>query len=116
MPPAPAQGALAVQARRDDRMTCELLARIDRPPVRLAVDVERAVLEGAGGGCRAPLGALAEVHGARVALIAGAVDPDGSHQRVIELELAADADAARRAALDTGRRLREVTLIHEGGR
>ena len=118
MPPAPAQGALAVQARRDDRSTCEVLARIDAPQVRIAVEVEQAVLEGAGGGCRAPVGALAEVRGSSISLIAGAVDADGSQRRVIELELPTDAVAARRAALETGSRLRELkpAPTHEGGR
>src|SRR5439155_21269336 len=87
IPPAPGQGALGVQARRGDWVTQELLAALDRPDVRLAVSVERAVLEGAGGGCRAPVGALARVDGARLRLIAGAVDPDGANANMTDLDL-----------------------------
>src|SRR5207245_10357070 len=58
IPPAPAQCALAVQARRDDREVLEVLARHDDPNVRVAVGAERALLKAMGGGCRAPVGAV----------------------------------------------------------
>lgn len=57
--PQVAQGALAVECRRDDQALRDLLARIEDRAARRAVDAERAFLAAAGGGCRAPLGALA---------------------------------------------------------
>lgn len=78
MPPAPGQGALAVQARADDRAAIKAGGALDDAPTRLCVEVERAVLQRAGGGCRAPLGALAVVEGDRLTVLAAAADPDGS--------------------------------------
>jgi hydroxymethylbilane synthase len=61
IPPAPGQGALAVQTRTDDPHVRDLVARLDDAPTRRAVELERAILARSGGGCRAPLGALAVV-------------------------------------------------------
>jgi hydroxymethylbilane synthase len=63
MLPAPGQGALAVQCRAGDQATRELLATLDDPDARAATDAERGFLAGVGGGCAAPVAALAEVSG-----------------------------------------------------
>lgn len=68
MVPAPAQGALAVEALRESE-AFELLSSIDHAPTRTAVEAERSLLARTGAGCRAALGALAivddgvEMHG-----------------------------------------------------
>jgi hydroxymethylbilane synthase len=61
VPPAPGQGAIAVQTRVADATTRAAVARLDDAPTRRAVEAERAFLEACGGGCRAPVGALATV-------------------------------------------------------
>ncbi len=58
--PAPGQGALAVQQRADDPQTTKLLAAIDQPAIRRAVEAERAFLNRLESGCSAPVGAWAE--------------------------------------------------------
>lgn len=58
--PAPAQGALAVQCRRADERRRELLAPLDEPAARLAIDAERALLARMEGGCELPFGAYCE--------------------------------------------------------
>jgi len=58
--PAPAQGALLVEARGGDRDLIDALAGFHHPPTLRMVTLERAVLAGIGGGCQQPLGALAE--------------------------------------------------------
>jgi hydroxymethylbilane synthase len=83
VPPAPGQGAMAVQVRTADAELRDLLSAIDDRPTRIAVSLERDVLDLSGGGCRAPLGAFAEVHGGEVTLIAGVVDPSGSGAHVV---------------------------------
>ena len=61
MLPAPAQGALAVEARAGE--DCAELARavaaLDDEPTRLAVTAERALMARLGAGCAAPVGAWA---------------------------------------------------------
>jgi hydroxymethylbilane synthase len=54
---APAQGALAVQCRRDDRAVLAALAQIDHAPSRAAVTAERDALARAEGGCDVAFGA-----------------------------------------------------------
>lgn len=82
VPPAPAQGALAVQARRADTELLRILAAIDQPEIRLAVDAERSVLSATGGTCRAPVGALASIDGETFKLLVGGVNSDGSGLQV----------------------------------
>jgi hydroxymethylbilane synthase len=59
--PAPAQGALLVEARAGDQALIEALAGFHHPLTRRLVTLERSVLAGIGGGCQQPLGALAVV-------------------------------------------------------
>jgi len=56
-PSAPAQGALAIECRRDDAQTAALLKSIDDPFTRRAVDAERSLLAQRGGGCHQRFGA-----------------------------------------------------------
>jgi hydroxymethylbilane synthase len=76
VPPAPGQGALAVQCRADDEATLSWLRRIDHSPTRAAVETERAFLRASGGGCRAPIGGLARVESGEVVLVAGTAGVD----------------------------------------
>ena len=75
--PAPGQGALAIEVRADDVVTGPFVARLDDPATRAAVEAERALLRASGGGCRAPLGALAVVDGTTIT-IRGAAAAEGS--------------------------------------
>lgn len=82
MPPAPGQGALALQIRRDDARMLAVAASLDDRATRVAVEAERALLRAAGGGCRAPVGAYGEVVGTDFSLIAGHAEPDGMGLRI----------------------------------
>ena len=101
--PAGGQGALAVQARRGDRRVRQLLAALDRPDVRLAVDTEREVLEATGGTCRSPVGALAQVAGEEVQVLAAAVTADGATYHSVVLRGA--LGEAPRLAAEAGQEL-----------
>jgi hydroxymethylbilane synthase len=61
MLPAPAQGALALECRGEERELVELLGRLDDGTARAAVTAERSLLAALEGGCTAPVGAYAEV-------------------------------------------------------
>jgi len=58
--PAPAQGALAIQTRRDDRRTVAIVRSLDDASARALVLAERQVLVTMQCGCHAPVGAYAE--------------------------------------------------------
>lgn len=55
--PAPAQGALALQVRRDDRELRAVVSRLDDAASRREVGAERALLARVGGGCDLAFGA-----------------------------------------------------------
>jgi hydroxymethylbilane synthase len=106
--PAPAQGALAVQARRSDEAVLRVIAAFDDADIRLEVEAERAVLSATGGTCRAPVGAMASVEGDRFSMVVGGVNSDGADLRVESVEgRRSEAIAVARAA---GRRLSEEVL------
>jgi hydroxymethylbilane synthase len=75
--PAPAQGALAVQARADSSVA-SLLASIDDAAVRRTVAAERSFLRTVGPGCHTPVGALATLDGERIELRGQIFTPDGN--------------------------------------
>lgn len=78
MPPAPGQGAVAVQVRITDSVTRDAVAVLDHLPTRRAVTAERRFLRACGGGCRAPIGAMATVDGAGLRMLGGLSDGLGS--------------------------------------
>jgi hydroxymethylbilane synthase len=63
MLPAPGQGALAVQARSDDRDLLDLLKPLNDAETAARVTAERMFLHALGGGCDEPIAAYAEVSG-----------------------------------------------------
>ena len=84
--PAPGQGALAVQCRAEDQLTRSLLAEIDEPGLHCETDAERGFLRALGGGCSAPVGAYAQMNGARVRLRGRVSALDGSRSVDVEDE------------------------------
>ena len=102
-PPAPGQGALAIQTRAEDAgadwvkaMRCEATT--------LAVAAERGALTALEGSCRTAVGAHARLEGRRLSLIVEALSPDGAHRfrETGEIDL---GDAAEDEARDLGLRL-----------
>jgi hydroxymethylbilane synthase len=77
MLPAVGQGALAIETRADDAPLADALAPLHHAPTALAVDAERALLRGLGGGCQAPIAAHATVVGDLLTLQALVAAPDG---------------------------------------
>ncbi len=108
VPPAPGQGAIAVQVRCDDERMLAAAASIDDRSTRLAVEAERTFLSTSGGGCRAPIGALATVIGDELHLIGGCASPDGAWTMIAARHgpLASGEDLGRGLAveLDSGTR------------
>jgi hydroxymethylbilane synthase len=77
MLPAVGQGAIVAQARADGGVAARL-AVLDHPPTRAAVEAERALVAGLGGGCESALAAFGTVSGETLALEAAVLAPDGA--------------------------------------
>jgi hydroxymethylbilane synthase len=78
LPPAPGQGALAIQARAGDRAVLELVEPLHDPATGAAVRAERRLMLDLDGGCRLPVGALGVPHAdGSLDLLGGVAQPDG---------------------------------------
>lgn len=75
--PAPGQGALGIQTRANDAAQ-EICRAMDHEESWLAVEAERAVLAGLGGGCQLPVGAFAEKRSGDWRLTAVVISTDGT--------------------------------------
>jgi hydroxymethylbilane synthase len=106
-PPAPGQGALAVETRERD---------VDQPwavalrcqGTTIAVAAERGALFALEGSCRTAIGAHAVITGDRLRLIVEALTPDGRQRFRQEGETSADVDSAQALGLDIGRAVRDA--------
>lgn len=84
MLPAPAQGAMLVVAREDDRDALETARALHDPESARCVAAERSFLRELEGGCTAPIGALAQPQGAGLRFQGGLFALDGSQACRIE--------------------------------
>jgi hydroxymethylbilane synthase len=75
--PAAGQGALAIVARENDTAIVEILASLDHPASRRAIEAERSLLAALEAGCKAPVAALARVQDGTLRIIAGVFSFDG---------------------------------------
>lgn len=108
--PAAGQGALALQCRRDDARTQELLSILHDPITALCVHAERAVVAGLQGDCHSPIAALATVQGDQLNLSAAA----GSHGGVLPVITAKAAAPVNQSDSLVARVLDE--LVSKGAR
>jgi hydroxymethylbilane synthase len=97
---APAQGALAVQCRRDDPRVRAALAAIDHAPTRAAVAAERDALARAEGGCDVAFGAYCFAANGTHTLIAMLERAGAVHVARVEDANPGTLGAAAWAALD----------------
>lgn len=78
MLPAPAQGAVGIEARAGDERMLTLLSAIDHAETRGCVLIERALLAALKADCHSPVAALATVDDARTTIRAELLAEDGS--------------------------------------
>jgi hydroxymethylbilane synthase len=107
MLPAPAQGAICVEARiGDDRVTA-LLAAIDHEDTSRAVAAERALLKALDGSCRTPIAGLARLDG-QGALALDALVATNDGRKLWRIERRGDEADAERIGGDAGQELRRL--------
>ena len=93
--PAPGQGCLALEARREDIGVAKLAGRLTDADALVRLTAERAVTERLEASCHTPIGAYAEIGEEGLLLAAFVGAPDGG----IWIRDAAIADSAEPAAL-----------------
>jgi hydroxymethylbilane synthase len=107
--PAVAQGVIGIECRNADARTRGLVAVLNHPATRIAMDAERAFAQRLGGSCQSPIAAHAELEGKRLILDGLVAEPDGS--RLLRDTLSGSVDDP--AAL--GRQLAERILAAGAG-
>jgi hydroxymethylbilane synthase len=93
MLPAPAQGAVGIEARADDASMLALLAAINHRETQTCVLAERAFLAALGADCHSPVAALATIEGDAMRLRGELLSEDGSHRVGGERSTTAPFDA-----------------------
>lgn len=90
MLPAPGQGALGIEIRKDDP-ACDGVRKLDHLPTRAAVTAERNLLASLHGGCLAPIAALGRVSNNNLQLKATVLSQDGTRRLDETHELPSDS-------------------------
>jgi hydroxymethylbilane synthase len=75
--PAIGQGALGIEARRDDGFTVDKLQRLNHRQTQLAAEAERAFLRRLGGGCQVPIAGYAHLENQQLRIQGVIASPDG---------------------------------------
>jgi hydroxymethylbilane synthase len=112
-PPAPGQGALAIQTREAD-IGADWLAAVRDPATVLTVAAERGALAALEGSCRTAIGAHALLNDRHLTLIVEALTPDGSARFRKEGGVMLPEEGAEAAARALGRELGDAVRL-EGG-
>lgn len=119
MLPAPAQGAIMIVCRKDDKKAFDACQSFNDETTALCTKIERDFLRTLLGGCSTPISALAEINGAEILLKGNIVSPDGD--RLIDIERRAaiseandlGIEAANEILLKGGKEI--VNLFRKGG-
>jgi len=86
MIPAPAQGAVAVVCRENDKETAAICKGFHHTETALCTRIERSFLNKLNGGCSAPIGAYAKIEAGVVKLQAIVMDPNAEIKIEVSLE------------------------------
>ncbi len=84
MLPAPAQGAIMVVAKTEDKNIQEACTALNDNSTAICVKVERDFLSALMGGCSTPISALAEIHNGQIYFKGNIVAPDGKKTASVE--------------------------------
>ncbi|GAT71600.1 hydroxymethylbilane synthase [Microbacterium hydrocarbonoxydans] len=102
-PTAPGQGSLAVETTTDAPAELRaVLAQLDDPDTRLAITVERAILEGLDAGCQAPMAAHAVVEGDDIRVRTVVYSEDGERRIGLDVTEALNGEYIRRNGSGNG--------------
>jgi hydroxymethylbilane synthase len=100
--PAPAQGAIGIEALAGATEVRAFVEAIDHRETHICVSAERRLLEGLGGTCRSPVAALATMEGGQIRLRAEILTEDGGERAEGDIRFRPGDD---RAPLDLARAL-----------
>lgn len=83
--PAPCQGILAIEVKKENKVLLDMLKSIEDPISSIQAKAERAFMKGINGGCHIPMGAYCKVNGTHIELKGLLGDEEGNHLVVKEM-------------------------------
>jgi hydroxymethylbilane synthase len=107
-PPAPAQGAICIEARSDNDAMRKLLESVNHADTFAAVSCERAFLEVLDGSCRTPIAGYALVEGDVIRFSGMILTPDGQ----THYSIASDGNLSK--AIDIGHKAGQAVRDRAG--
>jgi hydroxymethylbilane synthase len=114
-PPAPGQGALAIQTRAEDA-DAPWLTALRHEPTTIAVAAERGALYALEGSCRTAIGAYAQLDGRTLSLTVEGLTPDGAQRFRRQGQMELPGGQTEAAAQAFGMQLGEEVRAEGGDR
>ena len=93
-PPAPGQGAIAIERRTHDKTMHAFLQVLNHEPTTTALICERAFLNELDGSCRTPMAAHASIANGQVSFMGSVLSPDGKERLDVSVH-GSPADAVK---------------------
>ena len=84
MLPAVGQGAIALQCRKDDQKTLDIIKNINNEESYYCIEAERALLEAIGGDCDTAVGGLAKLFKGKIVLKSELFSNDGNKKFIVQ--------------------------------
>lgn len=112
MIPAPAQGALALEIRDNDKDLEEIINILKDDITKVQVEAERGFLDGINGNCHIPIGAYCTVEDENINLIGLYGDEEGS--KLIIKSITGQASKARETGIELAKLISKEYGSYEG--
>jgi hydroxymethylbilane synthase len=103
MLPAIGQGAIALQCKKNDQKTLDILKKVNDKETYYCIQAERALLEAIGGDCDTAIGGLATLSNKKIYLKSELFSNDG--KKKFEFESAGHLDKAKEVGYTVGKEL-----------
>lgn len=110
--PAPAQGALAIEIRKDAEEIEQMISCIKDKETEIQVEAERGFLDGIQGSCHIPIGAYCKVDGENISLVGLFGDEDGT--KLITKIIEGKSSCAREVGLELSKLILKEYENYEG--
>lgn len=104
MLPAPAQGAVLVVCREEDKSSFEACSAVNDADAAICTKIERDFLRALMGGCATPISALARIKGEKLFFEGNILTPDGKEKAEIKGEERVES------AVDMGKKMGEAIM------
>lgn len=113
MLPAPAQGALAIEIRKDNQQVEDVVNSLKNENTKIQIEAERGFLDGIEGSCHIPIGAFCEIENDENIKLTGLFG-DEEGKKLIKKQIIGTKNNPRELGLELARMILKEYENHEG--